>query len=399
MGVQASIPQQRALPPDNDVCHNVTVLDATRNTLRDQLQDSREAHNLLFVGLLVEWLRINGIERVYVSDLMGIMNGSSGWPQDLARLGADDLVMYPLKGTDGDMGQRNSKWKSEMNDAFGRMMLSLQLWNAQERSIQADIDGLFDRMVTCATRVAAELQTARERVEAMATETVKLRKDLQTATNQSKMDQTTLGNVHAIVEDYGKYIENQRTIIREEYEQQLRRCQKERSDFEQKWKQCERDRGAMRHAGVYQTAAQAALRDTSRLIHRGYNAMWWYIQTACELMTAKPVHQDGEPGAKRQCIDMKICDQTLLKIQGILFNPDEREEYSNGASGKNEEDLCLLMDTANKFDAYIKIQSMRLIIQEQAKSACDTRYRAILGLMDDIEAWARRLCARERSTR
>ena len=60
-----------------------------------------------------------------------------------------------------------------------------------------------------------------------------------------------------------------------------------------------------------------------------------------------------------------------------------------------EEELWLIMDVANKFDAYTKLQSMRLIIQEQANSACDTQDQTILGLIDDIEAWAWWLCAPE----
>lgn len=119
--------------------------------LLDRMRASRVAHCGVFVGFLVQWMNGNGV-RVDGAQLMASVLEGGAWPTELLQLAEETRGFFPLSHTDPGI----QAWKAFVIDTMGRLLLTLQAWNHEQRIMEGDCEQLLAQLTKCAATVARD---------------------------------------------------------------------------------------------------------------------------------------------------------------------------------------------------------------------------------------------------
>ena len=276
-------------------CRGCPTTPCERRHVLGRMRDSRTAHSETFVAFVVDWMARHGVlghpHTTFFGDLLGSVVRPAPWPPGLLQLGAIE-AMYPLgRGTDA------AEWNRFVIDAMGRLLLSLQSWNAEQGLIERDWNELVEQLARCTVETATANQTERHRMN----ELLRVCQDHHASLQQGLED--CVKRLHrapsAETDELRRLLqqtihENQRTRqqhdelagqLREQHRRELAACQDRHREHVERWQRCEaerealaaRPRGPPTLLGIGTDLRRWLGQRTSSIIQgieRG--AFWWY---------------------------------------------------------------------------------------------------------------------------
>ena len=288
--------------------------------LHERATESRENLCRTLVQGVVLWMQQH---RLSVSEdaLMASITAGEPWPSELLLLGQLPSVL-PLQP--GDDAHRRDAWRAFTIDQIGRLLMCLQAWYAEQRTLATDTETLLTELAACAREVAgAQRQSAATLSE--------IRQQLQFrslgAGNMNSMA-TTITQLQRELDDNAR-----------EHEMEMNLCRQRQADFQKAWQRAARNRETFVEPTQQQPSWTSVLGDARHLIQGAatttlQQAYWWFVdfRASCRQPPPKATQMPKEPQRrpdaapplpKRQRVDandpnLRCTDQRLAHLMEFI---------------------------------------------------------------------------------